>query len=559
MIMTETTGNRMGDRSGYPLRTLFWETTLRCNAYCEFCGSRCGTIASDEAESSYIRRALAELAEAYDPHMIMINVTGGEPLLRRDLFSVMEYAASLGFPWGMVTNGTLIDDDAVADMRRSGMKTISVSLDGMEKMHNAMRRLPDGFGKAVKAIRRLKEANFLDHIQVTTVVSRKNISELPKLYEFLLELEPDSWRVTPVDPIGRAKDKTADLCLGKKELRQYFDFMSAYQFNGKLKITASCSHYFGKFDNLYRENHFHCETGRHVASILANGDIYVCPNVPRIPALIQGNVRKDSLVDIWENGFQWFRDENRCMNEKCSRCEAWPRCGGDSLHTWDFDRRLPLFCFRDYFPEAVKAEKFEIPREMISLLKADGPMKGIRISYGSTSGRTIVFTPSAAGEFFHYFAWGKRHPRNRHELMAALAGHRSGDAAYVECLIPVFLEKRGEKEAWFSEQSYHKVLEEIAIMNTRRNDVDEIYQLFEEDFELLGFAHTHPNELTPALSRPDMELHQRLGEGMGDFQISLLLNPQTKELCSFWDSPYVPADLHMLINAEDGITESGYP
>lgn len=62
--MTETTGNRMGDRSGYPLRTLFWETTLRCNAYCEFCGSRCGTIASDEAESSYIRRALAELAEA---------------------------------------------------------------------------------------------------------------------------------------------------------------------------------------------------------------------------------------------------------------------------------------------------------------------------------------------------------------------------------------------------------------------------------------------------------------------------------------------------------------
>ena len=102
----------------YPMRTLFWETTLRCNARCEFCGSGCGDCMDfpDELTTDEICSALSDVAKAFDPHDIMLNITGGEPLLRRDLFTVAEFASGLGFPWGMVTNGSLITPEIIEKM-----------------------------------------------------------------------------------------------------------------------------------------------------------------------------------------------------------------------------------------------------------------------------------------------------------------------------------------------------------------------------------------------------------------------------------------------------------
>ena len=82
------------------LRTLFWEATLNCNAGCPFCGSRCGESRSPDLDGDAVIRAFERIAAAYDPSEIMVNVTGGEPLLRKDLFPVMERIHGLGFPWG---------------------------------------------------------------------------------------------------------------------------------------------------------------------------------------------------------------------------------------------------------------------------------------------------------------------------------------------------------------------------------------------------------------------------------------------------------------------------
>ena len=120
--MPDTTPARGEDP---PLRTLFWEATLRCNAGCAFCGSRCGATGGPEASGEAVYRAFETVAEAYDPHRMMVNVTGGEPLLRKDLFDVMGMVHKLGFPWGMVTNGSLIDDEAIRSMRETGMPSVS--------------------------------------------------------------------------------------------------------------------------------------------------------------------------------------------------------------------------------------------------------------------------------------------------------------------------------------------------------------------------------------------------------------------------------------------------
>ena len=94
------------------LKDLFLEVTLRCNARCEHCGSSCGDkIVSDEISAEDLKRTLFEIAQHYDAHDVLLNVTGGEPLIRKDLFEIMDYANKLGFRWGMTSNGMLITDE----------------------------------------------------------------------------------------------------------------------------------------------------------------------------------------------------------------------------------------------------------------------------------------------------------------------------------------------------------------------------------------------------------------------------------------------------------------
>ena len=100
-------------RKSHELTYLFWECTLNCNFFCKHCGSSAGKkVFKNELSTKDIKRTFADIAKVTDPRKIMIAVTGGEPLLRRDLFEVMGYANSLGFPWGMVTNGSLVNKES---------------------------------------------------------------------------------------------------------------------------------------------------------------------------------------------------------------------------------------------------------------------------------------------------------------------------------------------------------------------------------------------------------------------------------------------------------------
>ena len=99
------------------LRDLFLEVTSRCNARCEHCGSSCGdTILKDEISAEVLKKTLKDISEKYNANEILLNVTGGEPLVRKDLFDIMKYASSLGFRWGMTSNGMLINDEIINKM-----------------------------------------------------------------------------------------------------------------------------------------------------------------------------------------------------------------------------------------------------------------------------------------------------------------------------------------------------------------------------------------------------------------------------------------------------------
>ena len=173
------------------LYNLFWETTLRCNAKCKHCGSRAGEDSNfkDELTTKEIEHALQTIANKYDANEILLNITGGEPLVRKDLFEVMKFAKNLGYHWGMTTNGMLINDDIIKKMKETEMNTVSISLDGLEKNHDEFRGVKGSFCKIIENIQKLKTANFLNQIQITTVVNKSNINELEKMYSKMSELK----------------------------------------------------------------------------------------------------------------------------------------------------------------------------------------------------------------------------------------------------------------------------------------------------------------------------------------------------------------------------------
>ncbi len=330
------------------LYNLFWETTLRCNAKCKHCGSRAGENIDiqNELTTEQIKKAFKSIADKYDVSKILINVTGGEPLVRQDLFDVMKFASDLGFHWGITTNGMLIDDDIIEKMKETKLATMSISIDGLEKSHDEFRGVKGSYKKIIENIRKLQKDKFLHCFQVTTVVNKLNINELEQMYKIMEDLEVDSWRVINVDPIGRANDNS-NLALERNDYEYLLNFIKEKRNEAKFEITFGCAHFVGmEFEQEIRKNMFFCMTGYTTASILYNGDIYVCPNVERRKELIQGNVKQDDFVQVWENKFKWFRDLDKLKCEKCAKCEDWKYCRGDSLHTWNFEKNEPKLCLK---------------------------------------------------------------------------------------------------------------------------------------------------------------------------------------------------------------------
>ncbi len=329
------------------LKDLFLEVTSRCNAKCEHCGSNCGyDIPEDEISAELIKKALKEVAEKYCANDILLNITGGEPLMRKDLFEMMEYADQLGFRWGMTSNGMLITDEILEKMNQTHMETISISLDGLRETHESFRKVPGSYDIIIKNIQKLQKVPSIKIVQVTTVANKKNLHELEAIYQLMKDLHVISWRVINVDPIGRAKGNS-DILLNPEEYQYLFQFIKEKREEAIMNVEYGCSHYLGlDLEKELRDNYFFCGTGLFVASILSNGDIFVCPNVERRKEFIQGNIKEDNFVDVWENRFQFFRNENRTSCDTCKKCDSWKHCLGDSFHTWNFDEGRPNFCIK---------------------------------------------------------------------------------------------------------------------------------------------------------------------------------------------------------------------
>ena len=325
------------------LTYLFVELTDRCNLACMHCGSGCGG-GGRFIDTETLLRALNETAEDFEPRTVMICLTGGEPLLHPDFYAIAGRIRSLGFPWGITTNGTLIDVECAGKMASLGLESATLSLDGLERTHDWLRRKAGSFRKVLSAVECLHSAGI--KVQITSVIHMRNYHELEELYRLMCDLRVESWRVINIEPIGRAL-QNQELLLSDGQLRGLLGFIreKRYSVDTPMDVCFGCSHYLSyEYERELRDNYFICGSGIYVGSILCNGDIYSCLDIERRPELIQGNISHDRFSDVWRNGFKEFRAERSLLCEKCSRCGEREFCAGDSTHTWDFDKNEPMFC-----------------------------------------------------------------------------------------------------------------------------------------------------------------------------------------------------------------------
>lgn len=337
------------------LHSLFFELTDKCNERCLHCGSRCMDEPDrDLPEDKKIpmqpdewMHILDEAKEHFDLNETRLCITGGEPLLYPGFKDVMQYAHKLGYRWGMTSNGTLIDKDWARFLAESGMRTISVSIDGLEETHDWFRRTPGGYRRALEGIKALVDEGGFEHVQITTVVHHKNIDELDEIYYNCVKTGVKSWRVINIEPIGRAKDNP-ELMLGRDELKRMITFIENKRKDPEtgLDVTYGCSHFLGpRHERESRKWYFLCNAGVYTASITSYGDCVACLDIPRLPDLVQGNVRERSFTDIWNEEYRIFRTDYR-KKGNCAHCRYYRFCAGDSFHTWDFDRNEPGLCMK---------------------------------------------------------------------------------------------------------------------------------------------------------------------------------------------------------------------
>jgi radical SAM enzyme (rSAM/lipoprotein system) len=273
-------------------------------------------------------KVLEEIRSNWNPNKIMLNVVGGEPLMRNDLENCGKTFYNLGFPWGIVTNGYLLTERRFESLVSSSMGSISVSVDGLKESHNWLRGNKDSFERALSAIRIILEKKHIV-FDVITCINQKNIDELQEIKKLLIETGVKKWRIFNIFPKGRATDDPL-LIITDKQFKELLEFIKSTKMEKSIDVNYACEGFLGDYENEARDGFFYCRSGINVASVLIDGSISGCLSCRG--DYIQGNIYKDSFVDVWNDKFGIMRERQWMKTGICKDCKVFKWCEGNGLH-----------------------------------------------------------------------------------------------------------------------------------------------------------------------------------------------------------------------------------
>jgi radical SAM protein with 4Fe4S-binding SPASM domain len=319
------------------LTYLFWESTLKCNLRCAHCGSSCeATTPLKELTRDQVLAILDTIGEDFDGSQIFVSITGGEPLLRPDLFDVVARMTSLGMGSCIVTNGTLLTPERVERLRDAGMRTVSISIDGPEETHEAVR----GKGSLARALAGMTAArqHGMEWVEAITCVRPANLHLFDQIERMVRDAGANLWRLITIDRMGRlaGRKDIPEMWLTPPQVRHTLDFIERRReelrrSGDPFDVRFSCGGFLGVRRELsVRPGDGQCFAGLCVGSILADGRVSACPSLPRSWA--QGSALEERFSTIWYERFQDFRETAWRRTGPCADCSWWSICLGGGLH-----------------------------------------------------------------------------------------------------------------------------------------------------------------------------------------------------------------------------------
>ncbi len=314
------------DAPAPPMRLLFWEATSRCNLGCVHCRRLdvADAAAAEDLTTDEMRKVLASTAELGRPIVVF---SGGEPLLRDDWEELAGEADSLSLPTALATNGTLIDADVAARIRRAGFRRVSISLDGADAAtHDAFRGVDGAFDAAVRGAEHLRRAD--QPLQINASIAAHNVEQLDDMRRLAQEIGAVALHLFLLVPVGCGATMPADQRLSGDDYERVLNRVCDWQEAGGLEVRATCApHYYRvaaeRGMDVGRSRG--CLGGIAVAFVSHRGEVFPCGYLP----VSAGSVRERELEDIWRGArvFADLRDYGR-LKGKCGACEHRDICGG---------------------------------------------------------------------------------------------------------------------------------------------------------------------------------------------------------------------------------------
>jgi len=360
-------------------RLVFWEVTKGCNLRCIHCRATATELSSPtDLPTEKALAIINQIAEFSNPILVL---SGGEPLFRRDIFELARYGTDRGLRVALATNGTLVTRTVAKRIVDSGVRRVSMSLDGADAdTHDSFRGIPGAFENTLQGFRNLQELGM--SLQINMTVARHNAHQLPAVLELARNIGADALHTFLLVPVGCGVDIAAEQMVPPEEYERMLNWFYDQSKEGNIELKATCApHYFrvakqrqveerkaaqatvlaqgadssaiGPADMLMPSGtgivlnpskhpghpggngagHPHgmnaatkgCLAGTGVCFISHEGEVYPCGYLP----VKAGDLRENTFAEVWTDSpvFAQLRDTGN-LKGKCGCCEFRNICMG---------------------------------------------------------------------------------------------------------------------------------------------------------------------------------------------------------------------------------------
>jgi len=338
-------------------RLVFWETTTACNLECAHCRRLevSATLSKDDLTTDQARRMISDIAAFAKPILVL---SGGEPLMRDDIFDLARHARAERLAVALATNGVRVDARTATRIAESGIRRVSISFDGADaQTHDAFRRQEGAFEAALEGLRRLRAVGV--STQINTTVTRHNVEQLGAIYQMALREGVDALHLFLLVPVGCGLQIADEQMLTAERYEQALNWLYDISREGRIQTKATCApHYFriarqrraaearqagalsddrsaavpAHAEPAWPPGHpaLHAETkgclaGTGVCFISHKGEVFPCGYLP----VSAGNVMEQPFARIWTHSdvFARLRDPD-ALEGKCGVCEYRFVCEG---------------------------------------------------------------------------------------------------------------------------------------------------------------------------------------------------------------------------------------